>query len=444
MALVRKTMGVLVDIGLYLGLIVALWGVYSVETRLPRPQVAKARDGYVPHVTVEKGLSGTTKIVTYELRTRPDKKKWIAEFGGSPETEVCVQAGLDWLVRHQAEDGSWSPDCLGPSSRPHSRCEGGEWCDEAGRDFRVAQTGLALLALQAAGNYESNEEKYSDAVRRGIRWLIENQRPDGAMVGPLSYRDGEYQQSFMYEHAIAAFAMAEACAVRKAQGKPEERRLLTATLAAISFIEEQQHDDGGWRYSTQKEAPSDTSVSGWAMLALKSAREAELPVKQETIDRTRSFFQSCETPHGLTSYMHGTGASSDALVGVGMLTHLLLLKESAAPLVKTSARHLAGRADELGREVRSGQAEFYTLYNATLAMYQAGGADWDRWNNAIRDAVVAIQDKGPGCRRGSWDPRGSTHGPAGGRIYNTALGTLTLEVYYRFTREEEKPGAQVP
>ena len=36
MALARKTMGVLVDSGLYLGLIVALWGVYSVETRLPR------------------------------------------------------------------------------------------------------------------------------------------------------------------------------------------------------------------------------------------------------------------------------------------------------------------------------------------------------------------------------------------------------------------------
>ena len=95
-------------------------------------------------------------------------------------------------------------------------------------------------------------------------------------------------------------------------------------------------------------------------------------------------------------------------------------------------------------QVRSGQAEFYTLYNATLAMYQAGGEDWDRWNNAIRDAVVAIQVKGTGCRRGSWDPRGSTHGPTGGRIYNTALGTLTLEVYYRFTREAEKPGAQVP
>ena len=150
----------------------------------------------------------------------------------------------------------------------------------------MAQTGLALLALQAAGNYESNEEKYSDAVRRGLDWLIENQRPDGAMVGPLSFRNGQYQQSFMYEHAIAAFALAEACAVRKAQGKPEERRLLTATLAAISFIEEQQHDDGGWRYSTRKEDASDTSVSGWAMLALKSAREAELPVKQETIDRT--------------------------------------------------------------------------------------------------------------------------------------------------------------
>ena len=35
---------------------------------------------------------------------------------------------------------------------------------------------------------------------------------------------------------------------------------------------------------------------------------------------------------------------------------------------------------------------------------------------------------------GSWDPDDSPYGTKGGRIYGTALATLTLEVYYRFLR----------
>ena len=41
-----------------------------------------------------------------------------------------------------------------------------------------------------------------------------------------------------------------------------------------------------------------------------------------------------------------------------------------------------------------------------------------------------------GCERGSWDPN-SKWGRQGGRIYSTALAILTLEVYYRYTPQNE-------
>ena len=62
-------------------------------------------------------------------------------------------------------------------------------------------------------------------------------------------------------------------------------------MRAIEFIERQQHDDGGWRYSMHKQERSDVSVSGWAMLALKSAREAEIPVSQDTIESNALLLQ---------------------------------------------------------------------------------------------------------------------------------------------------------
>ena len=438
MTLARNMKSTLVDTGLIVGLIVAVWGVYNVEIRLPRAESNKGKEGYEEKVEVESGLSGTTKRHTYVLRTKKDKAKWIGQFGGSAETEGCVQTGLNWLVRHQADDGSWSNECLGPKARnPLSKCEEEGACTVPGLPFKFAQTGLALLALQAAGNYESNDEKYSSAVKRGLDWLVEHQEPEGALVGMPPDRGRNFASQFMYVHAMAAFALAEACAVRKAQGKEDAPSLKNAAVKAIEFIEAQQHNDGGWRYSIRKQERSDTSVSGWVMLALKSAREAEIPVRHETVDQTRYFFESCETPDGRTGYQSGAPANSDALTAVGMLTHLLLLKDPKAPLVSTSGSHLAGRAEFYGDRVRRGTAEFYTLYNATLAMYQAGGDNWNRWNGAVRDAVVANQAQGPGCQRGSWDPRGTYHGDMGGRIYSTALATLMLEVYYRFSREGE-------
>jgi hypothetical protein len=40
---------------------------------------------------------------------------------------------------------------------------------------------------------------------------------------------------------------------------------------------------------------------------------------------------------------------------------------------------------------------------------------------------------------GSWDPIGEW-GISGGRVYSTALGAMTLEVYYRFERQQEGIG----
>ncbi|MHC5540151.1 prenyltransferase/squalene oxidase repeat-containing protein, partial [Singulisphaera rosea] len=40
-----------------------------------------------------------------------------------------------------------------------------------------------------------------------------------------------------------------------------------------------------------------------------------------------------------------------------------------------------------------------------------------------------------------WDPDDSDYGARGGRIYCTALATLTLEVYYRFLRLYDEPDA---
>jgi len=62
-------------------------------------------------------------------------------------------------------------------------------------------------------------------------------------------------------------------------------------------------------------------------------------------------------------------------------------------------------------------------------LHHWGGELWDQWNLKMRDQLVSTQlREGPGA--GSWDVT-DPHGNAGGRIYQTALSILTLEIYYR-------------
>lgn len=383
----------------------------------------------------------------YGARTAPNRAQWLVEYGGNAESEKVVAAGLAWLARHQAEDGHWGPDCLG--SGPNARCEKDHPCDGPGMQYEAALTGLAVLAFQAGGHYYFNGHQYSDHVTRGLTWLAKRQGPNGEVVGPLSgvgTKPGDpvkYEMRYMYEHAIATFALAEACALAKAADEKPDAAYLDAATRAVHFIEAQQHSDGGWRYTPEKAAASDCSVSGWVMLALKTAREAEIEVDDTVMQHMVAFFEN-QADHltGRTHYQTPNYVS-DATTGVGMMVYEFVLKDPKAELVRLAADYLAGQAESQWGQGKRGNSDFYVWYNCTLAMFQAGGDDWKRWNNVVRDHVAGLQRPGEECVRGSWDPQ-SQWGAYGGRIYTTALAVLTLEVYYRFTREQPQAAASKP
>jgi len=52
-------------------------------------------------------------------------------------------------------------------------------------------------------------------------------------------------------------------------------------------------------------------------------------------------------------------------------------------------------------------------------------------NQVLRDHLIETQVKG-GDAAGSWKPTGDRGAGAGGRLYQTCLSVMTLEVYYRY------------
>jgi squalene-hopene/tetraprenyl-beta-curcumene cyclase len=79
----------------------------------------------------------------------------------------CVRRAVAWLRDHQNGDGGWGEDLR--SYRDPAWLGRGE--------STPSQTSWALLALLAAG-------ERSDVVDRGVRWLVEHQRPDGTWDEP--------------------------------------------------------------------------------------------------------------------------------------------------------------------------------------------------------------------------------------------------------------------
>ena len=411
----------LVDLAVAVALVAAL-GITSIVDRLvPAPERDSQRAG--------RSLLQPDSV--YALRTEKNRGDWIVQFGGTEKSEKAAAAGLAWLARHQHDDGSWANRHLGRGN--DSVCDREPRCQGPGSEFPMAQTGLPLLAFQAGGHFYFNENTYSDNVRRGLDWLAENQKPDGGLYSSTG-------NSYMYEHGIATFALAEACAVAVASNQTPDNRYLSATKLAIAYIESQQHNDGGWRYTGHLGNPSDTSVSGWQVLALKSALAAEMPVNDECLEKIKTFFKSCEMDaDGRTSYTAGGQMITEATTGVGMLVHQFLLDTPESGLVRQAAPYLAQLMEDTWGNNRNHQADYYLWYNCTLAMFGAGGNPWERWNAVGRDLIIDLQE-GPeaGCAHGSWPPANSVHGQSGGRIYTTALAVLTLEVYYRFAKKQKE------
>jgi hypothetical protein len=194
--------------------------------------------------------------------------------------------------------------------------------------------------------------------------------------------------------------------------------------------------DGFPRSTQPDEQPepmsNDCSVSGWVMLALKTAREAKIKLERGTIPRMTAFFARHQV-RDRTYYFSPTQQGTDAMTGVGMMVVEFFQNKHDSPFVSRGARYLADRAEARHAGGATPAPDYYLWYNCTMAMFQAGGEAWERWNRAVRDEVIGLQVHGESCERGSWPPN-DQWSTRGGRIYSTALVVLTLEVYYRFQR----------
>jgi hypothetical protein len=201
----------------------------------------------------------------------------------------------------------------------------------------------------------------------------------------------------------------------------KDTRLKGPAQSAIDFIVSAQDPaGGGWRYEPRQRG--DTTVTGWQIMALKSAQSAGLAVPEMTIRQASRFLDSMQTEGG-AKYGYDTPAGTPALSAIGLLCRVYFGWTRETPPLRAGVDYLS--------QVGPLPNEIYFNYYAAQVLRHFGGPKWTKWNEVLRERLVNTQiQEGKGA--GSWSPAGDRGAATGGRLYQTTMSVMTLEVYYRY------------
>ncbi|MEK7469616.1 MAG: hypothetical protein AAB074_19760 [Planctomycetota bacterium] len=295
---------------------------------------------------------------------------------GSSAVYACGSGGsasLKWMLRHQNLDGSW----------------GGEAEIFEGHIYSpTSATALCLLALLSAGyTHLSNEsvsvegsenrKAFGDAIRAGLNWL-DTRPPTDA-----------------FDASLHALVMSQAWGLTNSGG------IGVMCESALARYDAFQRFDA---------TRGDPLAESWAAFAAASAKLSDLAFDEAAAGRTKErLFESLNA-----------GPTPEAAAAF-----LLVAGDGEHPSLPGLAVALAAAPPAWEKP------EFTRWYFATLALHQfegpghvdSVGESWKTWSAALKEALVLNQN-----REGTWPgPSGAT-----GSAVRTAMGTLALEVYYRY------------
>lgn len=385
------------------------------DNRFRRPDA-----GGVPNVN-EAPTVAAEAFRSRETRTAPPS---------GPRTEEAIELGLAFLARYQQEDGSWTLGGFEVDRNQQAKMLSSD----------TAATGLALLAFQGAG-YHHREFRYAARLQRAIDWLIENQRDTGELY--VDSDESSNQFTRLYSHGIATLALTEA------YGMTGDERLRGPAQKALDYIAASQDRRlGGWRYRAGQ--GSDTSVTGWMVMALQSGRLAGLQTDNRAFGNASRWLDSAEDAQLEHLFRYNpTANDSDGIVrshgrvptpcmsAVGLLMRLYVDWDKGDARLAAGAEYLLENLpDDSTMETR----DTYYWYYATQVLRHQGGEIWSEWYNALHPLLLQTQERS-GALAGSWDPLQPVPdrwGAHGGRLYVTTMNLLSLEVDYRLLPLYEK------
>jgi prenyltransferase beta subunit len=308
----------------------------------------------------------------------------------TPQQQLAVQKGLAWLASRQQADGSFGVG-------------GGGYGATSGI------TALSGIAFMSAGNLPGRG-KYGDNVDRAVKYLTKSAQESGLLASEASH-------GVMYSHGFATLFLGEV------YGMTGDEVVKEKLQRAVRLIERCQNREGGWRYMPVP-YDADISVTIAEVMALRAARDAGIKVEKETIDKAIAYVRKCQNPDGGFSYMANFGggggsAFERSAAGVAALYYAGVFEGDD---IRRGLDYIQQFQPGKGAGGRGFSHYYYGQYYAVQAMFLAGGDRWSKWYPAIREELLAKQDR----MNGNW---------TGGEVseeYCTAVALIVLQMPNRY------------
>lgn len=302
--------------------------------------------------------------------------------------DPAIEKALQYLARVQRPDGSF-PENYGESTGI------------------PALVGMAFLSK----GHLPTEGPYKESLNRCIDFVLANQKPDGL------FEKGHAGSGPMYAHNIATLFLSEVSGMVDPGRQEKIEIALPKALGLIlraQAVKKDQRNTGGWRYHPGSK-DSDTSCSGWALMALRSAKLNGAAIPDEAIAAAVEYLKRHQDP------VEGTFGYTDrkdharSLTGMGLLCLELTGLHGSPETVKA-----ADYVMKTFRTLPGEQFEFYGNYYNSQGTFQIGGRYWAEYAAWMYETYLAKQ-----LEDGSWNSREA------GRIYGTAMMALAFTVPYR-------------
>lgn len=388
----------------------------------PKPKKTDGRPtGKQPAVTPAKPVPVKT---LFKNREPAQREKIFGRIDPKQKIRRAISGGLYWLRRQQQSAGNW---------RLH---EGYPDPGYFGVRTDTGATALALLAFLGDGHTHRKPGLHKEVVAKGLKWLVGIQKENG----DFHEHPDLGRQSAYYAHSQATIAVCEAYAMTG-----DESLRQPAEKAIAFLIKSQNPVRGGWKYQPQTaESQGDLSVTGWALMALHSARAAGIDVPQHAFALSSRFLDSVQRNNGARYRYEAKPGREPTLTmtAEGLLCRQFLGWKRDHPALAEGVAYLL-LPENRPRWQSGGPARphAYCWYYTGNVLHNLGRDDWKRWYEGVSAMIVARQSKTPGRRhdvQGSWNPKVPNsrddyygYGQYGGRLYTTAMCLLVLELPVR-------------
>lgn len=267
--------------------------------------------------------------------------------------------------------------------------------------------------------------RYGEAINRRIDYAVEHANGEGLIDS------GDHGNGPMYSHNISTLFLSECSgmvdAARQKKIDAVLPKAINLLLRAQAVQKSEQHQ-GGWRYHPGSN-DSDLSCSGWALMALRSARLNGAPVPPKAIEAAVKYiYMNNERKMGHFGYMD-PHQHKESLTGAGLLCLELCGHHGAPECIKAGDWIL-----ENFQTLPHSEFETYGNYYNAQGMFQLGGKYWKKYADWMYPYYLGKQ-----LEDGSWkDDRLD-------KVYGTTMLILAftvparqLPIYQRDERIDEE------